>query len=218
MNNMKYLIFPDDPSIYFMSSVLKKIENYIEDGTVKLIKCLASNDGYNESKALIQAIPQNAKVIFIGHSTPSLLYGGMSECYPRQSLVKLSEMSLFKDKELLLVSCFSNQLLFSSRGHRNYSKCMGFGLLPSEIEEVSAHRGFRELSLEIEDIEAFKSELSELIAGTVEYLLYNDACLEKVFSYFKVTANKRVSEIILAKGNRKVANILFYVVNELSCD
>ncbi|OEE32009.1 hypothetical protein ACODG7_00545 [Vibrio anguillarum] len=215
---MKYLIFPDDPSVYFMNSVIEKISTFIEDGSVTLIKCNASDDGYKTAYKLIEEIPKGSKVVFIGHSTPALIYGGMSEEYLRKPLVRLKNMSVFKDKELLLVSCFSMKLLESSRNYRNYSKCMGFGLLPSELEEVEAHRGIRNLSLDFEDIENFKSDFSQLMASTMEYFLETDSSMEKLFSYFKIITNKKINENLLCGGNRKVAEVLFYVVNEVNLD
>ncbi|MEK1974499.1 hypothetical protein WOB87_15480 [Vibrio parahaemolyticus] len=215
---MKYLIYPDDPSIYFMDLVLEKISNFVENGSIKLIECESDEASYKVAFNLIKDIPNGSKIVFIGHSTPDLLYGGMSDSNPRKPLVKLREMSVFRDKELLLVSCFSNKLLESSRQYRNYSKCMGFGLLPSEMDEVEAHRGIRSLSLDSSDIDDFKLVLSQLIASTMEYFLNEDHSMEKVFSYFKIITNKKINDYLLEGGNRKVAEVLFYVVNEVSLD
>lgn len=215
---MKYLIFPDDPSVYFMDLVLKQISGFIDDGSIKVIKCDANDESYFTTSRLIENIPPGSKIVFIGHSTPALVYGGMSKDYPRKPLVKLNNMSIFRDKELLLVSCFSMKLLESSRRYRNYSKCMGFGLLPSELDEVQAHKGMKNINLNKSDIEGFKLVLSQLMARTMEYLLEYDCPMEKVLSYFKIITNKEINDNLLNGGNRKVAEILFYVVNEVKAD
>lgn len=79
---MYYLIYPNDPTIYFMNPIIKKLKSYIEDGSLILINCDADLNSYKDSVKKIKEIPENSKVIFIGHSTNSILYGGQREVVP----------------------------------------------------------------------------------------------------------------------------------------
>jgi hypothetical protein len=122
-------------------------------------------------------------------------------------------MSIFKGKSLFVISCFSAKLLKSTRISRGYSPCVGFGLLPSELEEVISHSKLNQLNLSQSDIDFFKDFLCELVNKSVVYFFLND--INRLFSYIKILVNRKITEIILSKNNLKVAEILYYVVNEI---
>lgn len=212
---MLYIIYPSDPTTKFMGTIIDKL---INGGDIEVIRCVASNESYTHTIGEIKKIPDGSKVVFIGHSTSEKLYGGMSDSYERRSLVELKEMSVFKSKELFLVSCFSSDLLRSSRPHRENARCIGFGLLPSELEEVTAHKQLNKIGLNQGDIDLFKLILSETIAKAIDNLVVDDISLNQVFNFTKILFNKKISDLILSGGNRKVAEVLFYVVNEAVLD
>ncbi|WP_232582497.1 hypothetical protein [Photobacterium phosphoreum] len=213
-----YIIFPNDPSLSFMNEVLIKLQSYIDDKSVNVISCDPDDASYIEARKTIQSIPLASKIIFIGHSTPSLIYGGMSVDYERKCLIDLASMSVFKDKEIVLVSCFSSKLLTSSRPHRNYSSGIGFGLLPSELGEIDAHNKMNKIGIEEGDITEFCGILSKVIANSVLYWIANDCRLIDVYHYLKILLNREVNEISLSNGNERVSEMLYYVVNESMMD
>ena len=108
---MNYIIFPSDPSINFMSDIVYSVNSEIYKDKVSIIICEANNDSYREAREAIKNIPEGANVIFIGHSTPSLIYGGKSDDFERKSLFDLKEMKFFREKKLFFISCFSSKIL-----------------------------------------------------------------------------------------------------------
>ncbi|AYA03194.1 hypothetical protein BEN74_10365 [Acinetobacter sp. WCHAc010034] len=215
---MYYLIYPDDPTIYFMNPIIKKLKSYIENGSLVLISCEADLNSYKDSVSKIRKIPENSKVIFIGHSTTSILYGGQSTDFQKRPLLELSQMSIFKNIELFLISCFSEKLLKSSRSQRNYSKCLGFGLLPSELQEVVAHSSMRKLALDQDDINIFKFHLADIFCSVLNYMISNNTSLDEAYNYFKIITHKKTNELILVDKNEKVAELFFYVSQEALLD
>ncbi len=215
---MYYLIYPNDPTTYFMNPIIKSLKSYIEDGSLILINCDADLKSYKDSVEKIKEIPKNSRVIFIGHSTNSILYGGQSPDFERKSLVELSQMSIFKNIELFLISCFSEKLLKSSRGQRNYSKCLGFGLLPSELQEVVAHSAMRRLELNQTDINIFKFHLADIFCSVLNYMISNNTSLDMAYNYFKIITHKKTNDLILNEKNDKVAELFFYVSQEAILD
>lgn len=218
MNNRYYIIYPDDPTVYFMNTILKNLKDYIEDGRLTLISCNATNEGYEDSLNLIKQIPEHSRVIFIGHSTPIVLYGGQSSCFNRKPLINLNQMSIFKNIELFLISCFSEKLLKSSRSFRNYSKCLGFGLILSELCEVSAHSGMRRLGLTQDDINIFKFHVSEIFSTVLRFMITNNASLEQAFNMFQIITNIKTNEMIIKDKNEKIAELFYYLVEESLLD
>ncbi|MRF67381.1 hypothetical protein GIJ48_12905 [Escherichia coli] len=215
---MNYVIFPNDDSTAFLGSIIDSLKSFIDSNDITIITCEASKDGYINSFNEIKSINNYSKVLFIGHSTEDVLYGGMSTSFDREPLISLKDMKLFKDTELFFLSCFSNKLLEKSRTHRNYSSCIGFGLLPSEIKEVDAHKQMRNLQLTKDDIEDFKKLLVEIMNNVIPTFFSEKNNVDKVFNLMKLTINKKINDIILSNGNIKLAKILYHVVNESISD
>lgn len=215
---MYYLIYPNDPTTYFMNPIIKSLKSYIENGSLILINCEANLNSYKDSIEKIREIPENSRVIFIGHSTNSILYGGQSTNFEKKPLLELSQMSIFKNIELFLISCFSEKLLKSSRGQRNYSKCLGFGLLPSELQEVVAHSAMRRLELNQTDINIFRFHLADIFCSVLNYMIYNNTSLDTAYNYFKIITHKKTNDLILNEKNDKVAELFFYVSQEAILD
>lgn len=215
---MNYVIFPNDDSTVFLGTIIDNLKLFIAPSDITIITCEASKDGYIDSLNEIKSINAHSKVLFIGHSTEDVLYGGMSSSFDREPLINLKDMKLFKDCELFLLSCFSNRLLEKSRSSRNYSSCIGFGLLPSEVKEVDAHKQMRSLQLTKDDIEDFKNLLIETMNNVIPLFFSESNNIDKVYNLMKLTINKKINDIILSNGNIKLANIFFYVVNESISD
>lgn len=215
---MYYLIYPNDPTTYFMNPIIKSLKSYIENGSLILISCEANLNSYKDSIEKIREIPENSIVIFIGHSTNSILYGGQSINFEKKPLLELSQMSIFKNIELFLISCFSEKLLKSSRGQRNYSKCLGFGLLPSELQEVVAHSAMRRLELNQTDINIFRFHLADIFCSVLNYMISNNSSLDMAYNYFKIITHKKTNDLILNEKNDKVAELFFYVSQEAILD
>lgn len=215
---MYYLIYPNDSSISFMDPILNNLRIYINSGLLILINCEPNLGSYQESLKQISGIAGNSRVIFIGHSTASILYGGKSCDFDKRPLIELSQMSIFKNVELFLISCFSEKLLKSSRKHRNYSKCLGFGLLPSELDEVEAHPAMRKLSLDQNDINVFKENLADVFCSVLGFMISNNTSLDEAYNYFKIITHRKTNDLILKENNEKVAEIFFYVSQESLLD
>ncbi|MFW9686749.1 hypothetical protein V3H46_14135 [Vibrio parahaemolyticus] len=211
---MNYIIFPEDPSTKFMNVVFKRAIVLGLDNQFEIISCRPEDSGYKEAIDNIKNIPSGSRVIFIGHSTPNKIYGGQSDSFERKTLLSLDNMSIFRDKELILVSCFSNKLIESSRGHRNYSNCIGFGLLPSELDEVSSHSGMRNLDLKQEDIDKFTDILASIISDSICYMLKHNTDIYELFRYIKVLINKKANDLIINDNDEKLGELLFYVSTE----
>ncbi|MFO6423919.1 hypothetical protein [Motilimonas sp. KMU-193] len=211
---MNYLIFPDDPSTSFMNVVLEEVMSAGLGDKLEVITCSASDSAYEEAFVKISNIPTGSRVIFIGHSTPSILYGGADMAFTRKPLIQLDTISTFKDKELVLISCFSSKLIESSRRHRNYAKCIGFGLLPSELGEVDSHAGMRKIELEQDDIDNFKVMLAGVISDALCQMLEKDLDIFALFRYLKILLNKSANDFIIKDKNEKLGELLFYVCTE----
>ncbi|MBW3733498.1 hypothetical protein [Aeromonas dhakensis] len=210
----KYIIFPDDPTLIFMRCIFDAFESKYNGNNINIISCNPSSEGYKDARELITNIKPSSTVVFIGHSTPSLIYGGASVDFNKQPLLKIDDMGVFSACDLILVSCFSKKLLESSRQKRAFSHCIGFGLIPSEFHELQSHPRISRLGLLEEDLEVFKQHFSIIIRNTLKYLLLENGSLESAFLYMRMLLNKAANQFILKEKNHRLAELLYYIVSE----
>jgi len=215
---MIYLIYPVDPSISFLDKILERFSDSIEHGSVQLIRCEASDESYAIAKDTINEIPENSKIIFMGHGIPSAIYGGASELYERKFLISLREMNTFKNKTLVLMSCYSGKLLLSSRKDRNFSSSLGFGLLPSELLETKGKSKFEKLNLIESDIEDYQSCLVEMFCKLTDLLLNTTQTTEQIADKLKLFINTKINTCIFELDNRKLANLLYFTHEDMHHD
>ncbi len=215
---MIYLIYPEDPTTSFLDEILKTFTPSIEEGKVCLIACKASDDSYEEAKEKIRIIPENAKVIFMGHGTPSVLYGGAKESYLRQPLISLKEMHVFSNKTLILMSCYSTQLLESSRALRGFSDSIGFGLLPSDLSETIGKTHLEKLELDDSDIANYQKYLVEIFSRLTDLLLNSSHTTEQIVNKLRLLINTKINVNLLELNDYKLANLLYFTNAEIHHD
>lgn len=215
---MIYLIYPEDPTTSFLGEMLEKFSPSIEVGRVCLITCKASNESYEKAKKHIQEIPERSNVIFMGHGTPSVLYGGATELYPRQTLINLNEMHIFNNKTLILMSCYSTELLKSSRRQRNFADSIGFGLLPSDLSETVGKPYLEKLNLNKSDIKDYQQCLIDIFSELTDLLLNTTNTTEQIVDKLKLLINTKINTNILDFNNNKLASLLYFTNVEIHHD
>ena len=209
-----FLIFPNDRSTEFLKSVVDKAEELISN--LIIIKCSASDESYSDAIEQLKNISKGETVIFIGHGCPTKLYGGENKSFSKKELISLKNVSLFKDVKLILMACNSSDFIRSSRKMRNFSEALGFGLLPSDMNELAKNKKIRELNLTELEINKFKEILIDLFSRIIDLVANFDKSIEElkffVSTYISVLINN-----LIGKGNMtNVAKLLFYVRKELT--
>jgi len=215
---MIYLIYPKDPTTSFLDILLDNFSSSISEGKVQVLNCEASDDSYSVAKKNIQAIPDDSKIIFMGHGTPSILYGGASQTFVKKSLIKSSDMDTFKNKTLILMSCYSASLLKSSRRIRNYSDSIGFGLLPSDLSETTVKSNVEKLKLNESDIKNYQQCLVDIFSKLIDLLLNTTNTTEQIVNKLRLLINTNINTNILEADNTKLASLLYFTNVDIHYD
>lgn len=215
---MIYLFYPNDDSIKFLDSLLDTFAEEIHNGRICLIRCEASLKSYQICKDSLKNIPENSTVVFIGHGTPDCLYGGAKGEFLKQPLFSVEDMRYLINRRAIFMSCYSEKLLKKSRRQRKHSECIGFGLLPSDLEETVGKKYLEKLNLTMNEIEKFQNCLVDVFAKLISLLLNDDLNTVQVVDGVKLFINMRVNKEILIHKNIKLANLLYYFYNEMHFD
>lgn len=211
------VIYPEDPSISFLDPVPESLLASLGSENFQLIRVPASTDGYRDAREEISALGQGSLVLYLGHGTSRELYGGASECFDRKPLYRFDDMSHFKDSKVIFFSCQSRRLINSSRARAGFSGAVGFGMLPSDMNEVWATAGVKSLDITPEILERYKSELVNILVDALKHAPELAGNLEAFHSYFLLYLNKRINALALSGEESVLANFLFFVKQDFVC-
>ncbi|MFD1015495.1 hypothetical protein [Winogradskyella rapida] len=209
------VIISVDPSTKFLFDIVKSLKsNSIE---FELIEVHPREESYNNCLDSIAKLPENSTILFLGHGQDNQIYGGESlDDFPKQPLVKRNEMGIFKKQNLFLLACDSASLIKSSFRISKTNKAIGFGPLPTEIEEVQNDKKLAKEGITLDTIELFKQAINEtVILSLLEF--FKDESKDFIFlkDYLNLHLNKRINKAILEEDNRNLADLLFNMKNDM---
>jgi hypothetical protein len=201
MSNKKiHIIHPKDDSTDFLEGIYKDVCPLPEIETT--ILRIISQDEYFAFFKMIPTLPNNELVLFLGHGTSTALSGPRTRDFEIETLIGQSELKIFDHKNVVLLSCRSNQFLKSFFKERNLRSAIGFPNLITDFAEVEHHDNPERLqNITQEDIELFKTNLVEIIKYSLEDYVNNELNIFQFYNRIKLRINKRV--IKLYKENPK---------------
>nr|WP_288834543.1 hypothetical protein [uncultured Flavobacterium sp.] len=208
---MIQIIISIDPSTQFLFEIVKKLKHY--DTNCNVYEIYPNNESYSKTFDIISNLERNSRILFLGHGQSNQLYGG--ECldsFPKKAFVKLNEMNIFKDQHLFLLACDSADLIKSSFRHSKMSKSIGFGGLPTSMEEVEKDKKLSSEGISEETIEDFKNEIVCTVSKAIS-LHYQD--FNQLSDYLTLLLDQRINNAVLVKKNRNLADLLFKMRNEM---
>lgn len=206
---MIYIIYPSDSSTLFLQGIISPLRKNMSCENLKVIRIEASDESYQDAITEIALIPNSSFVLFMGHGTGTEIYGGESRDFSKKCLFKKNDMGIFKNKDLLLLSCYSSTLLQSSRTIRNYSNSIGFGALPSGMEEVNASSKLRKQNLDSLMIDDYKKVIVECVFQSILLSFNEEYSFEQLYHYLKLTINRKISRLVIDEEKRTLADLLF---------
>jgi hypothetical protein len=215
---MIFLVYPSDPSTHFLQQLLDQFSESIKVKKVCLIVCEASDMSYEEARRAMKETPEGSTIIFMGHGTPDKLYGGTNDNFSRKAFITIRDMPAFTNRTLIFMSCYSANFLKASRQIRNYNNSIGFGLLPSDLNEMQNKSQLNKLDFNESDINQFRQCLIEIFSELTNHLLTTNKSVEQVVDHIKLFINCKINSCILNEDNSKLANLLFYMNSEIHYD
>ncbi len=202
---MIHIIISIDPSTQFLFEIIVKLKQYGTNCNVYEIH--PNDESYSKTFDIISNLERNSRVLFLGHGQSNQLYGGESfESFPKKAFIKLNEMSIFKDQHLFLLACDSADLIKSSFRHSKMSKSIGFGGLPTSMEEVEKDKKLCSEGISEQTIEDFKNEIVFTVSNAIS-LHYQD--FNKLSDYLTLLLDQRINNAVLVKKDRNLADLLF---------
>lgn len=208
---MIQIIISIDSSTLFLFEIIENLKINKIDFTLTEIH--PNDESYITSFEIITKFERNSTIIFLGHGQSNQLYGG--ECldsFPKKPIIKLNEMNIFQEQYLFLLACDSASLIKSSFRQSKTYKSIGFGGLPTSIEEVEHDKKLSAEGISEQTIEDFKSEIVTIVSSA---LVFHHKNFNKLSDYLTLLIDKRINNAVLVKKDRNLADLLFKMRNEM---
>lgn len=205
------IIISKDPSTSFLYGIIENLKS--NNVGFELIEIHPSEVSYADSYEVISKLSKSATIVFLGHGTNERLYGGESlPQFEKKSFIKLNEMNIFEGQNLFLLSCNSSGLIQSSYRLSKFNKSIGFGELPTSLQEVENNKRLSTEGILEETIADFKSEIVNIISKALANY-HND--FDKLKDYLTLFIDQRINNAVLFKNDRNLADLLFKMRNEM---
>lgn len=208
---MIQIVISIDPSTHFLFEIINKLkENSVE---FEVTEICPNDESYADSLHKITNFPKKSIIVFLGHGQSDQLYGG--EClgsFPKKPIIKSNQMNIFENQFLFILACDSSKLIQRSFQQSKTIKSIGFGGLPTSIEEVEKDKKLFAVGISEETIEEFKKEIVLIISTSLSWY-HND--FNQLKDYMILYLDQRIYSAVLIKKDRNLSDLLFKMRSEL---
>ncbi len=208
---MIYIIISIDPSTQFLFEIINNLKKIVLE--FKVLEIHPNEESYAKTLDEISNFEKKSQIIFLGHGQSNQLYGGESlNLFPKKAFVKFNEMNIFQEQNLFLLACDSASLIKSSFRQSKVIKSIGFGGLPTSLEEVEKDKKLSAEGISEQTIEDFKNEIINTVSIALA-LHHKD--FNRLSDYLTLLIDQRINNAILVKKDRNLADLLFKMRYEM---
>lgn len=200
VNSKVHIFFPKDESTFFLESIIEHLVITIDNEKLKIYRP-SNRDEHSDFFDYIHEIPKDDLIVFLGHGTSVTLAGASTREYENPTWITHSQLSVFKEMRVLLLSCSSNEYLENHAEDCGLKAGIGFPFLLTDLDEMIDSNNTEYLSGEIvgSDIELFKHTITKVIKESLEDYLITELSFYLFYKRIKLRLNK---ELLIANKNQ----------------
>lgn len=219
MNNKKiHIIHPKDSTTDFLNSITEHISKKTEV-EINLLR-LTSREDHSNFFESIHSIDKNELILFLGHGTSTGLSGAITKEFENTEFITEKQLKIFKDKNVMILSCRSNQYLKSYFTECSIETAIGFPNLITDAAEIEHHDDPERLDdVSGEDIELFKEAIVDVVKFSLEDYVNNNLSINQFYNRIKLRINKRIINLynkIPNKGKLPLGKMLNDMVDGMT--
>lgn len=207
---IKIIISIDDSTQFLYEIISNLNKNGID---FKLYEIQPNEEYYLKCFEEVSHFDKDSIIIFLGHGQSNQLYGGeILNSFPKQPFIKLNQMNIFQEQYLFLLACDSADLIKSSFRQSKSKKSIGFGGLPTSLEEVEKDKKLSAEGISEQTIKDFKNEIVDTVSNA---LVLHHKDFNKLSDYLTLLLDQRINNAVLVKKDRNLADLLFKMRYEM---
>lgn len=225
MQKLLLIIHPQDSTTAFLNKIKNHLNNELSEIThhynIKL------NDESHQS-CLKNIIEHSEKglILFMGHGRSDFLYGSKGKYYGelvsedakkehpedyfhKEEFITINNIEVFNNKKVICLSCNSNGKIGSEAIKKGTKVFLGFGELPTSIEELKEQGEENKTGTSLSLIEKIlKSEINYIIKQSIEYGIKNKHTFEQLYDFIRFITNQKIAFYLKNQNKIKERKII----------
>ncbi|RED25220.1 hypothetical protein BD847_1965 [Flavobacterium cutihirudinis] len=194
-----HIIHPEDSSTDFLNLITEYIKEFSK---INLIK-LKTQEDHSIFFELIHTIDKNELILFFGHGTSTGLSGAVTKDYENHEFITEKQLKIFSEKNVMILSCRSNQYLKSYFKECNIQSAIGFPNLITDYEEIEHHDDPERLNdVSAKDIELFKEAIIDVMKFSLEDYVMGNLSIIQFYNRIKLRINKKIINLYNESPNK----------------
>lgn len=177
MTRKLIIIYPKDVSTDFLEEIIQIVsENH---SRALVLYRLSSNEEHSEIFEIVPSFSNDDLIIFLGHGTSTALSGANHGTLNYGPFISESQMKIFYEKKILLLSCRSSDFIRSFAYTSGVNSALGFPNLITDKEELEYPEDEEEIAgVTEDDILNFRKVIVRVVAKSL-----NDYCKDSLSFY-----------------------------------
>jgi len=209
---MLFFIYPKDKTTAFLEPIYLDVLKTLGQESITLISF--DENSYEDIFNIVKDLPDNAFIMFLGHGRNDKLYGVFDDSH--DPFVESNKMWVFDRKNLFALACKSTHLLTRCFHRTSISQSIGFGNLPTSVEEVEDIKKFQHVKISDEDIDKFKDIIVETVSLSIIKFYKEQLCFSGIYKHLRLLLNKKMNDAVLVDKNRNLAELIFQMLADMS--
>lgn|GEM_PF-2739201 len=170
------------------TNFLVDIYSNLEESLVEIKRIETKEDHFS----FYESIPEENVILFLGHGTSNSLKGASTLDF-EGILMTSMQLSVFKDKDVILFSCRSNQYVSKFYKDANLKHGIGFPNMITDYDEIAEYdEPDRAEGLTSVDIEIFKKILVDIMRGSLTDFVKMNLSIYQFYNRIILRANKSI--------------------------
>ncbi|WP_405376874.1 hypothetical protein [Nonlabens sp. Asnod3-A02] len=236
MSKKVLIIHPYDKSTSFLDRIKNHLLAEFHD-SVHYFSIKPNERSHKECLEVIKKFSGNGLLLFMGHGKSNCLYGAKADNYGtlenelikaeqpdsyfyEDNFINIHNIEVFNEKKIISLSCNSNAQLGKKSVENGAKVFLGFGDLPTSIEELKEQGEESKNGISLGKIEqALKTEINDIIKKSIRIGINKDYNFLELVKLIQFITNQKISHYLVNQkklSERKlIANYLYTFKQEI---
>jgi hypothetical protein len=199
-----HVVFPKDETTDFLQNIIDHVIDNTEADVY--VHRLETPDDHRDFFATAQtAIPVSATVLYMGHGMSSALSGASTPEHSYGAYIKEGQLSLFKQRKTILLTCRSNEYLANYFGETNLKAAIGFpNLITDEYELYYPEESERVSGVTSTEIKAFRQHLLNIMKYSLEDFINSNLSFYQLYTRIKIRNQRSLINFYTDNPNKGI--------------
>jgi hypothetical protein len=225
------IIHPEDSTTGFLDKIKSHLKRELT-GLTHHYNVKPNEGSHNNCFQSISDHSEDGLILFMGHGRSNFLYGAKGKLFDsdfisddakeespenyfyKEEFITLDNIDVFKNKKVVCLTCNSNGIIGKEAIDKGAKVFLGFGNLPSSIEELIEQGEKNETGTSLASVEkVLKTEINYIIKKSITIGINKNYNFEQLFDVIRFIGNQRIAFYLINQkkvSERKIiANYLY---------